>query len=151
VLVLALYHRLQAGAPAITQIATAFGLVWVGLVIASGMIANLGTAVVVDLYADDPAQAETVWLAINPVVDGLGGGNEFVGGVWTLLVSWAALRGGNLHRLLNYFGLLVGVAGVLSAIPAFGEIAGGIFGITQLLWFAGLGVHMLRHSTHEAV
>ena len=96
VLALALYDRLKAGAPALMQVATALALIWAGLVIASGMVANIGTAVVVDLYSQDPAQASTVWLAIEAVADGIGGGNEIVGGLWTLMVRWAALRSGEL-------------------------------------------------------
>ena len=38
VLVLALHDRLQAGSPAIMQTATAFGLIWAGLLIGSGMV-----------------------------------------------------------------------------------------------------------------
>ena len=40
VLALALYQRLKTGSPALVQTATAFGLIWAGLVIASGMIFN---------------------------------------------------------------------------------------------------------------
>ena len=108
VLSLALYERLKAGSPAVAQTATAFGIIWAGLVIASGMVANVGTGVVVDLYSRDPAQAASLWLAVNSVVRGLGGGNEIVGGLWVLLVSWAALRAGELPRLLNYLGLVLG-------------------------------------------
>jgi hypothetical protein len=129
---------------------TAFGLIWAGLVIASGMIATIATGVVVDLFATDPAQATTVWLAVSPVIDGLGGGNEIVGGIWTLLVSVVALRTRALHRVLNYVGLVVGTAGILSAIPVLGEIGGGIFGLTQIVWFVGLGILLLRASQREA-
>ena len=121
-----------------------------GLVIASGMIASLATGVVVDLYSTDPTQATTVWLAVSPVIDGLGGGNEIIGGLWTLLVSVAALRARALHRLVNYFGLVVGTAGILSAIPALGEIGGGIFGLTQIVWFVALGVLLLGAGRREA-
>jgi hypothetical protein len=148
-LVLALHDRLRSGSPSLMQAATAFGLIWAGLVIASGMIANIGTATIVDLYATDPSQATTTWLAINPVVEGLGGGNEVVGGIWTLLVSVAALRAGMLHRTLNYFGVIVGMAGILSAIPALGEIGGGIFGLTQIVWFVGLGIVLLQTSRQK--
>ena len=151
VLVLALHQRLQSGSPALMQTATIFGLIWAGLVIASGMIANVGTAAVVGLYGTDPSQAATVWMGISPVIEGLGGGNEIVGGLWTLLVSLAALRAGLLHRALNYLGLVVGGAGILSAIPALGEIGGGVFGLTQLVWFVGLGILLLRtHPTESA-
>jgi hypothetical protein len=151
VLVLALHDRLKSGAPTMMQAATAFGLIWAGLVIASGMISNIGTTVVVDLYSTDPNQAAATWLAINPVVEGLGGGNEIVGGIWTLLVSVAALRAGMLHRVLNYVGVVVGMAGILSAVPALGEVGGGIFGLTQIVWFLGLGILLLRNSRRETV
>ena len=51
-LALALYERLKAGSPAMAQTATAFGLVWAGLMFASGMVANIGSGVVVDLYRE---------------------------------------------------------------------------------------------------
>jgi hypothetical protein len=115
------------------------------------MIANIATGVVVDLYGTDPTQATTVWLAVSPVIDGLGGGNEIVGGTWTPLVSLVALRARALQRLVNYLGLVVGTAGILSAIPALDEVGGGIFGITQIVWFVGLGILLLRASRREAV
>ena len=99
------------------QTATVFGLIWAGLIIASGMIFNIGMDNVVDLFGTDPAQAATVWLAIESVFEGMGGGNEIVGGIWILLVSWAALRAGEFSRILNYLGLVLGVAGILSAVP----------------------------------
>jgi hypothetical protein len=143
-LALALHEHLKPGAPMLMRVTTAFGLVWAGLVIASGMIATLATGVVVDLYGTDPTQATTVWLAVSPVIDGLGGGNEIVGGIWTLLVSIVALRTGALRRLVNYVGLVVGTAGIISAVPALGEIGGGIFGLTQIVWFVAIGVILLR-------
>jgi hypothetical protein len=60
VLSLALYDRLKAGAPAIAQVATAYGLLWAGLVIASGLIATLGIRAVGEIYGTDPAQAASV-------------------------------------------------------------------------------------------
>lgn len=144
VLALALDERLKVGAPALAHTAAVFGFIWAGLVIAAGMVANIGTGVVVGLAGQDPAQAETVWLAIEAVYDGIGGGNEIVGGLWTLLVSWAALRTGALPRLLNYLGVVVGVAGVVSAIPALGELGGMVFGLGQIVWFVWLGIVLLR-------
>jgi len=57
VLALALNARLKDGSPAIVQTATAFGLIWAGLVIASGMIANIGNSTVVELYSENQDQA----------------------------------------------------------------------------------------------
>lgn len=146
VLALALYERLQAGAPAVVKTATAFGLIWAGLVIASGMVANVGSGMVVDLYGSDPAQAATVWLGLNAVVTGLGGGNEIVGGIWVLLLSWAALRSGGLPRPLGYLGVVIGLSGVLqTAVPAL-AVLGVVFGLGLILWFVWVGGVMLLSS-----
>ncbi|NKQ37812.1 MAG: DUF4386 family protein [Chloroflexi bacterium] len=144
VLSLALHQRLKAASPAMMQTATAFGLIWAGVVIASGMVFNVGMGVVTDLYAADPTQATAVWTAIDAVANGIGGGVELLGGLWTLLVSLAALRAGAFGKGLNYLGILVGIAGTMTIIPALGEIGGMIFGLTQIVWFAWLGIAMLR-------
>ena len=143
VLALALYERLKAGAPAIMQVATAFGLIWAGLVIASGMIANIGMSTVVNLYSKDPDQAASLWLAISTVQEALGGGNEIAGGLWVLLLSWAALSTSGLPRALNYLGVVIGLAGILTVVPNFGVLM-DVFGLGQIVWFAWLGIVMLR-------
>jgi hypothetical protein len=104
----------------------------------------------VSLYARNPEQAATVWLAIESVFNGLGGGVEVVGGIWVVLLSVAALRNGGLPRAFNTFGLLVGAAGLVTVVPALGEIGGMVFGLTQIVWFAWLGIAMLRPATDEA-
>ena len=57
VLSLALHQRLAAHAEALTKVATAFALIWAGLVIAAGMIANTGLVAAAKLHAIDPLQA----------------------------------------------------------------------------------------------
>ena len=141
VLVLALHQRLKIKAPALSQMASVFGIIWVGLVIASGMIANIGLGTVIDLSAKDADQAMTVWIVINTIVEGLGGGNEVVGGLWVLLLSVAALKINEFPKALNYLGLLIGFAGILTIYPA--EILTEIFGLGQIVWFSWLGVTML--------
>lgn len=150
ILALALHQQLKAAAPEMMQIATVFGLIWAGLLIASGMIFNIGMATAVDLYGSDPEQAATVWLAIDTVSEGIGGGNEIVGGLWLLLVSWVALRGNVFPRVLNIMGIVIGVAGIISTIPALGEIGGMIFGLGQIVWFIWLGIVMLRGNSAAA-
>ena len=144
VLSLALHERLKAGSPAMMQTATAFGLIWAGVVIASGMIYNIGMGTVIDLYGTDPAQAATVWLAISSVFDGIGGGVEVLGGLWMLLINWVALKTGKLSKALNYIGLVIGLAGIVTIVPALGELGGMIFGLGQIVWFLWLGIIMLR-------
>jgi hypothetical protein len=146
VLSLALYERLKAGSPAIVQTATVFGIFWGCVIIISGMIHNAGMQNVVALYGKDPAQAGTVWLMITSVLEGLAGSNEAVGGIWILLLSWAALRTGELSKVLNYLGIVVGVAGIISIVPALAELFIYIFALGQIVWFIWLGITMLRSN-----
>ncbi len=145
VLVLALHARLKSGSQAIMQTATAFGLIWSGLVIASGMIANIGNSTVVGLFSENQDHAVALWLAISTVQESLGGGNEIVGGLWILLLSWVALRAGKLPNVLNSLGVLVGLAGILTVVPAF-DVLMDVFGLGQIVWFAWLGILMLRDN-----
>jgi hypothetical protein len=148
VLSLALYDRLKSGAPAIMQVATAIGIIWAGLLIASGMVANAGLATVVPLYAKDPAQAALTWQGIEAMTNGLGNANgEILGGLWVLLVSLAALRTGGLPKGLNILGLLVGTVGIISIIPGLTEGLVGIFGLGQIIWFVWLGIVLLGRVT----
>ena len=149
VLTLALYERFKADSPAMMQIVTAIGVIWATVVIASGMIFNIGMDNVVNLYGKDPDQATTVWLAIESVCNGIGGGNEILGGLWMLLISWVALRAGIFPRALNYLGVAIGGAGILSALPGLGEV-GMIFGLLQIVWFIWLGIVMLRSNSSAA-
>jgi prepilin signal peptidase PulO-like enzyme (type II secretory pathway) len=109
------------------------------------MIANIGNATVVGLFSENQDQAVLLWLALGTVQEALGGGNEIVGGLWVLLLSWAALRSEKLPKVLNYLGVLVGLAGILTVVPAFAVLM-EVFGLGQIVWFAWLGVVMLRES-----
>jgi len=150
VLALAIYARLRDGAPILTQAATAVGLLWAFVLVASGMIFNAGVAAVVELYGTSPAQAVSAWQAIEPVAQGLGGsGGELLGGLWVLLVSVAALRTGRLPKVLNWLGVAIGAAGVLSIVPALKDLAYG-FGLLQIVWFVGLGIVLLRTTSRPA-
>ena len=151
VLALALYERLNAASPATIRTATAIGIIWAGALIASGMVANAGIAPVVALYGQDPTQAASTWLAIESVANGLAGANgEILGGLLTLLVSWAALQVNGLPKGLNYLGILVGVVGIISTVPGLSDMA-GLFGMSQILWFVWLGIVLLRQSPRAAV
>jgi hypothetical protein len=143
VLALALHERLKSGAEALTNVATAFGLIWAGLVIAAGMIANVGLGAAAKVHMVDPVQATALWQSITAIQDGIGGGVELVGGMWVLLVSIAAMRQARLPAFLNYLGMAIGVTGILTVLPDLKEL-GAVFGLGQIVWFAWLGVVMLR-------
>lgn len=144
VLVSALHERLKNAAPALMQLASTFGLVWVGLVIASGMLANIGLGAVLKAAASQPEQALQLWRTINTIVEGLGGGNEVVGGLWVLLLSCAALKGDALPRAPSYLGVLVGIAGIATIYPS--NTLTEIFGVSQIVWFFWIGICMVRHT-----
>jgi hypothetical protein len=146
VLTVALHERLIHRAPDLMKIATPFGLIWAGLVIASGMIASVGLEAVAAIHARDVAQATSVWLTIDVVQNGLGGGVEVVGGVWVLLISAAVLRSLTLPRMLGYLGLVVGLSGVLTVVPFLKDLT-MVFGISQIFWFTWIGVAMMRGAT----
>ena len=150
ILVLALYERLRGGSPLLTQAATAVGLIWAFVLVASGMIFNAGMAAVVGLHGTSPAQAVSAWQAIEPVTEGLGGsGGELLGGLWVLLVSVAALRTRGLPKVLNWLGVVIGSAGILSVVPVLKDL-GYVFGLLQIAWFAWLGIVMLRTTARTA-
>ena len=150
VLALALYARLRDGAPTLTLAATAVGLIWALVLVASGMIFNAGVAAVVGLHGTSPLQAVAAWQAIEPVAQGLGGsGGELLGGLWVLLVSVAALRTGGLSKALSWLGVAIGAAGLLSVVPALSDVAYG-FGLLVIVWFAWLGFVMVRTPARVA-
>ena len=150
VLTLALYERLKVDAPAIMQVATVIGIIWAGSLIASGMVANAGIAPVIALYDKDPAQAALTWLEFETVASGLGNGNgEILGGLMTLLISLSALQTGGLPRSLNYLGVVVGLAGIISTIPGLSDLT-GIFGMSQIVWFIWLASILLRPNSSVA-
>ena len=143
VLAVALHDRLKVASRGLMEIATPFGLIWAGLVIASGMVASTGLETVAVMHARDVAQATSTWVAIDAVRDGLGGGVEVVGGVWVLLIGAASLQSPAYPRGLGYLALVVGLAGVLTLVPAL-DALGMVFGTCQIPWFAWIGIVMLR-------
>lgn len=150
IVALALYERLKSSVPAVMQISTALGLIWASLIIGSGNMMMHGFIQVPQIYADNPAQAETVSLALGIVENGLISGNELIGGLWISFLSWSALQAGKLGKGLNYFGMFIGLAGIVSIIPPFTEMALTIFGLSMIVWFAWAGVVLLRsHSVEQ--
>jgi len=139
----ALHERYRAaGSEDLMRVTTPFGYIWAGLVIASGMLASVGLPAVAMLQAKDPALAMPVWQVLTILQRGLGGGVEVVGGVWVLLLAIAGLRVSRTSALA-WLGLLCGSCGVLTLLPPLRDL-GAVFGITQIVWFAAIGIAMLR-------
>ncbi len=142
VLVVSIHQKIKDYVPNLSILASVFGVIWVGLVIASGMIANIGLNSVIEIGIEEPQKAISIWTSIGIVSEGLGGGNEIVGGVWVLLLSIAALKYSFFSKPLNLLGLLVALAGILTILPF--DIFKEIFGISQIVWFIWIGISIIR-------
>ena len=149
---LALYERLKADSPARAQAVTTFGLIYAVLVIVIGALSINNLSTVVELYGKNPAQAATVWLTLDSVETGLGagGGETIVTALWFLLLSWTAFQARELPRVLNYLGVVLGVAGILSVVLASLGLS-AVYGLGLIIWFIWLGIVMLRKSPVSAV
>lgn len=142
----ALHARVADSSAVLADVGSVFAYVWAGLMFATGMISNVGITAVADLNETDPSAAESLWSSIDTVTDGLGGGNELVGGLWILLVSIAAWSGGRLPIWLNVVGIASGASGLVTLTPGLSDL-GIVFGLGSIVWFAGVGIHLLRTPT----
>ncbi len=140
-----LHRRLADVSPQLADIGAVFAYIWAGLMFATGMISNIGITAVADLAETDPGAAEALWLSIDAVTEGLGGGNELVGGIWILLVSIAAWGTGRLPTGLNVLGIVSAVSALITLVPGLSDV-GIIFGLGSIAWFAWTGVVLLRRS-----
>lgn len=143
VLAFALHDRLRVAAPLTARIATTVGVLWSFALVASGMVFTYGMTTIVSLAQTDRAQATLAWQAIEPVALALGGaGGEVLGGLWVLLVSWAALRTRALPKALSWLGVVIGTAGLVSVVPPLHDAAYA-FGLLQIAWLVWLGVALI--------
>jgi len=145
-LIIALYRRLSPVNPALSQLAAVLGVVWVTLVIGSGMIANLGLTRVVEMAKTQPSLAPSLWLFVFTIKEGLGGSNELVGGLWVTLVSIMMWQTRVYQRVMVFTGLVAGTAGIVSTAPPLSEL-GAVFGLLLIAWFVYLSIEMVRDST----
>lgn len=148
-LTLALYHRLNAGAPVLALAAACFGLFWTGLVFASGFITLYGWETIGRLAATDPAQAATLRLVVDTITLGIDHSDRFLGCLWVLLTGWAALRSGQLAKPLNFLGLAIGIAGLVSSVAPALNALGYAFGVGIIVWWLWLGIVLLRRPAPD--
>lgn len=147
VLVAGLHRMLSPKAPPLMAIASLFGAIWVGLLLAAGMVANSAVVVVAALGNADPERAALVWQVLRAVENGLGGGNEIAGALWIGMSMTFVPSGPILVRALS---AIAGAAGLLTLVPALSEPMGAAFGLLTLAWFLGLGITLLRAGQRQA-
>ena len=68
-----------------------------------------------------------------------------VNGLWFLLLSWVALRAGELPRVLNYLGVVTGVAGILMVVLPSLTLAAIVYELGLPIWFVWLGIVLLQN------
>ena len=148
---LALYERLKAGSPVLAQAVSIFTLIWAVLVIVVGTLSINDLSAVVRLFGQNPAHAATLWSTLGTVETGLGagGGETMVSALWLLLLGCAARRVGDLRRVLNYFGMAIGVIGILSVVLASADLM-SVYGVGLIIWLIWLGIILVRRSPVSA-
>lgn len=142
VLVAGVHDVLDAAKNKVMLVSSMFGVIWVGMVIAAGMIGTMGLDIVLNVALNDPVNAINIWQVVALITQSIGGGNELVGGLWVLLLSIAALRNHSFTKPLNYLGCLVGLTGISTVYPA--DVLTMVFGLSQIVWFVWLGVAMFK-------
>lgn len=145
VLATVLHQQLQSQDKVLAQITLSLGLLWAGLVIATGMLAQVGMAQILTVYARDPQQAQNLWLTLQLLIEGLGGGNEIVGGLWLLMSNLLGIKTRLIPRWLGYIGLITSLAGLLTLIPGL-EIMAALFGLGCIVWFATISIQLLNQA-----
>ena len=133
-----------APAPALARVSTALGLIWSGMLVASGSIALVGQHAAVQLYAQDSDLALNTWVSTSVVQDALGGGIEVAGALWAAVVGLAALRTRALSAGLGGLAIGLAVVGMATVLPIASEAATSIFGLGLIVWFAWLGLALRR-------
>ncbi len=147
----ALDEHLRPSAPGLARAAQAFALIWAGLLIAAGNVYIAGLNNIAAALAQNPAQAATAWLAIDSVHQGLSGTAEIPGGLWTLLISLAALQVARFPRALSYLGIATGIAGLLTVVPILFVPAVAAYALGHCAWWVWLAVLLLGKRPLQAV
>ncbi len=131
-------------APALARASTALGLIWSGMLVASGSIAVVGQQAAVELHAQHPDLALNTWVSTSVVQDALGGGIEVAGALWAAVVGIAALRTRALSAGIGGLALGLATVGMATVFPIASEAATSIFGLGLILWFTWLGLALRR-------
>jgi hypothetical protein len=108
------------------------------------MIYQSGMQMAIQMYAGKALNAETIYQITQMLHGAIGGNNEIVGGIWTLLISIASLKRHMFKPWMNVLGIIAGIAGCLTMLPIFSEPATMVFAFGQMIWWVGIGVKMLK-------
>ncbi|WP_299519818.1 hypothetical protein [uncultured Serinicoccus sp.] len=133
-----------AAAPALGRFSTALGMIWSGLLVASGSVALVAQDAAVSLWAEHPDLALNTWVSTSVVQDALGGGIEVAGALWVAVVGLGILRTRSLSAGLGGLALGLAAVGMATVIPIASELATSVFGLGMIVWFTWLGLVVHR-------
>ncbi|MFC3853220.1 hypothetical protein ACFOSD_10285 [Salinispirillum marinum] len=136
----------QQVSPTAMAMATLFGYFWGVILLCAGMIGISSHELLASYSNSNPAAAEVIYYARILLTESLGGGIEFVGGVWLLLLGAVSWRHSLLSKPLCTFTLVkgaIGAATLFSAEPVLRDL----FGITGIIWFLWMGLVMIKKPT----
>jgi hypothetical protein len=143
VFVLLLKNKFSEYKSVLLDFSAIIGYIWAGCLVASGMVANAGIEPVLSIYNNDVEKASDLWQIIDTISMGFGNGNgEILGGIFTLSFSIFALKNELQNKIVNIFGIIIGFIGIISLIPMLNDL-GGVFGITQMIWFVCISISFL--------
>jgi len=132
----------QVSQPAMAM-ATLFGYFWVVVLLCTGMVGISSHELLASYSTSNPAAADVTYYARNLLTESLGGGIEFIGGMWLLLFGAVSWRHGLLSKSLSAFTLVKGVIGVATLFSA-ESVLRDLFGITGIVWFLWMGIVMIK-------
>jgi hypothetical protein len=132
----------QVSQPAMAM-ATLFGYFWVVVLLCTGMIGITANELLASFSFANPAAAEAIYYSRTLLIESLGGGIEFIGGVLLLILGVVSWRHGVLSKSLSVFTLIKGVIGIVTLICP-DAVLRDLFGITGIVWFIWMGIVMIK-------
>jgi len=135
-----LYQQVSRPAMAMARL---FGYFWVVVLLCTGMIGISSHELLASYSPSNPAAAEVIYYARLLLTESLGGGIEFIGGVWLLLLGAVSWRHGLFSKPLTAVTLAKGVIGVATLFSA-EPVLRDLFGITGIVWFLWMGIVMIK-------
>ena len=120
-----------------------FGYFWVVVLLCTGMIGISSHELLAANSLRNPEAAEVIYYAGTLLTESLGGGIEFIGGVWLFLLGAISWRHGLLSKTLSVFTLVKGAIGIATLFSA-ELVLRYLFGLSGIVWFIWMGIVMVK-------
>lgn len=145
ILSLVLFEKLKEKDDFLAKLSLIIWCFWAFAVIASGLIFNVWSALVVDIFRDNADLAVNSWIIIENISNAIWWWSEILWWVWMIILSTIMIKIKEL-KLISYLGFIVWISWILSDISAISEVMQGIFWLTQIVWFIWLSVIFFKNK-----